>query len=450
MNTPDVPPQAEPLPFHLRGNYAPVTDEVTAFDLPVQGAIPRELRGRYVRNGPNPKTEQSPHWFLGDGMLHGVAVADGRATWYRNRWVRTRAFVEDAQWLGEGGSRDLTVGKANTHLIAHAGRLLALVETSFPMEVTPDLGTVGCVDFDGRLTTGMTAHPKICPRTGELHFFAYSFMPPFLTYHRADAGGRLVQSDVIDVPGPTMIHDFAITERHVVFMDLPLVFDLELAMAGTLPYRWSDDYGARVGIMARQGATPDVRWFDVTPCYVFHVLNAYDDEEGVVILDVVRYPKMWPLGSSGTSPGRLHRWRIDPGRGRASEQPLDDRAIEFPRCDERRVSLAHRYGYAVYTEHSVDDATGTSLIKYDLRAGTSVAHDFGPGRIPAEPVFVPASSAAGEDEGWVMAFVYDAAQGSSDFVILDAVDFTGKPVTTISLPQRVPFGFHGSWVPDVA
>jgi carotenoid cleavage dioxygenase len=181
---------------------------------------------------------------------------------------------------------------------------------------------------------------------------------------------------------------------------------------------------------------------------VFHVLNAYDDEEGVVILDVVRYPKMWPLGSSGTSPGRLHRWRIDPGRGRVSEQPLDDRAIEFPRCDERRVSLAHRYAYAVYTEQGADDATGTSLIKYDLRAGTSVAHDFGPGRIPAEPVFVPASSAAGEDEGWVMAYVYDAARGRSDFVILNAVEFTGKPVATISLPQRVPFGFHGSWIPD--
>src|SRR6266446_3055558 len=244
MSTSEVLPQAEPLPFHLRGNYAPVANEVTAFDLSVQGAIPRELRGRYVRNGPNPKTGQSPHWFQGDGMLHGLALADGRARWYRNRWVRTRAFVDDARWLGEDGTRDLTVGKANTHIIAHAGRLLALVETSFPTEVTRDLETVGCVDFDGRLTMGMTAHPKICPRTGELHFFAYSFMPPFLTYHRADAGGRLVQSEAIHVPGPTMIHDFALTERHVVFMDLPLVFDLELAMAGSLPYRWSDYYDA--------------------------------------------------------------------------------------------------------------------------------------------------------------------------------------------------------------
>jgi carotenoid cleavage dioxygenase-like enzyme len=450
MSTPDVATLAEPVPFHLRGNYAPVPREVTAFELRVHGAIPRELSGLYVRNGPNPKAGPSPHWFLGDGMLHGVALVDGRAAWYRNRWVRTRAFVEDARWLGEDGTRDLTVGKANTHVIAHAGRLLALVETSLPTEVTKELDTIGCFDFGGRLTTGMTAHPKVCPRTGELHFFAYSFMPPFLTYHRADADGRLVQSADIDVPGPTMIHDFAITERHVLFMDLPFVFDLELAMAGTpMPYRWSDDYGARVGIMARPPAKAEVRWLDVAPCYVFHVLNAYDDADGTVVLDVARYPKMWPLGSSGTSPARLHRWRIDPGRGRVSEQPLDDRAIEFPRCDERRIGLPNRYGYAVYTEHAADDATGTSLIKYDLRAGTADAHDFGPGRIPTEPVFVPASSAASEDEGWVLAYVYDAAREGSDFVILDARDFTGQPVATVSLPQRVPFGFHGSWIPDV-
>src|SRR5262245_8097454 len=136
----------ETLPFHLRGNYAPVPDEVTAFDLSVQGAIPRELRGRYVRNGPNPKTGTSPHWFLGDGMLHGVELRDGRASWYRNRWVRTRAFVEDAPWLRPDYTRDITVGRANTHVVAHAGRILALVETSLPTEVTPELETIGCFD----------------------------------------------------------------------------------------------------------------------------------------------------------------------------------------------------------------------------------------------------------------------------------------------------------------
>jgi carotenoid cleavage dioxygenase len=436
------------LPFHLRGNFAPVREEVTALDLPVAGTIPRVLRGRYIRNGPNPKTGTSHHWFAGDGMLHGVALRDGRAVWYRNRWVRTRRFVEDAKMLREDYTKDITVGLANTHVIAHAGRLLALVETSLPTEVTRELDTVGCFDYGGRLTTGMTAHPRRCPRTGELHFFAYDHMAPFLTYHRADAAGRLVQSEVIEVPGPTMIHDFAITDRHVVFMDLPLVFDVELALAGRMPYRWSDDYGARLGVMPRGGGHADVRWHEVAPCYVFHPFNAYEDAQGGIVMDVVRYAELWRHDTAGAAPASLHRWRIDPAAGRVSEQPLDDRAIEFPRFDERRTGAPYRYGYAVSTEQGVDHGMGTAVIKYDLRSGASAIHDFGAGRLPSEPVFVPASPDAGEDEGWLITYVYDAARDGSDLVIVEAGDVTGKPVATIALPRRVPFGFHGSWIPD--
>jgi carotenoid cleavage dioxygenase-like enzyme len=429
------------LPFHLQGNFAPVEREVTAFDLPIQGAVPAALRGTYVRNGPNPKRGTSPHWFLGDGMLHGVALRDGRARWYRNRYVRTRTFVEDAPTVG-----DITAGVANTHVIEHAGRVLALVETSLPTEVTRELETVGCFDYGGRLTTGMTAHPKRCPRTGELHFFGYSFAPPFLTYHRADASGQLVQSEIIDVPGPTMIHDFGITERHVVFMDLPIVFDMELAMAGTMPYRWSDDYGARLGVMPRGGGNADVRWVDVAPCYVFHPLNAYEDERGAVVMDVVRYPELWRAGSSARVTASLHRWRVDVAAGKVSEGPLDDRPVEFPRFDERLTGLAHRFGYAV--ERGGDRGAETALLKYDLRGGVTTVHDFGAGRAPGEPVFVPASPTAAENEGWLLTYVYDAARDTSDLVILDAEDFSGKPVATIALPQRVPFGFHGSWLPE--
>jgi carotenoid cleavage dioxygenase len=380
-------------------------------------------------------------------MLHGVELRDGRAAWYRNRWVRTRAFVEDAPARSPEGVRDLTVARANTHVVAHAGRILALVESSFPTEVTPELDTVGPFDFGGRLATAMTAHPKICARTGELHFFGYGYMPPFLVYHRADAAGRLVQSETIEVPGPTMMHDFAITEHHVVFMDLPLVFDLELALAGTMPYRWSDEYGARLGVMPRGGHAADVRWHEVAPCYVFHPLNAFE-EGGALVLDVARYPELWRPGAPRLNRATLHRWRIGLAGGGVREQQLDDRAIEFPRCDDRLAGLAHRYGYAVDTERGADDSTGTALVKYDLVSGGATAHDFGPGRVPGEGVFVPAGPAAGEDEGWVLAYVYDAARDGSDLVILDAAAFADKPVATIALPQRVPFGFHGSWIPE--
>jgi carotenoid cleavage dioxygenase-like enzyme len=436
-------------PFYLQGNFAPVTDEVTAHDLPVDGAIPPGLRGLYLRNGPNQKSGDPGHWFLGDGMVHGVRLEAGKARWYRNRWVRTRAFEEGAELVGEDGSVDHSVAKANTNVIGHAGRIFALVESSFPTELTPELGTIGICDFDGRLTTSMTAHPKLCPDTGELHFFGYRFVPPYLTYHRLDAAGRLVQSEEIQVPGPTMIHDFAIAGRWIVFMDLPIVFDIERAIGRQgFPYQWSDDYGARLGLMPRGGGAADVRWFEIAPCYVFHPFNAYE-EGNEVVLEVARYAHLWRGGPDSFEPAFAHRWRIDLGAGRVREEPLDDRPIEFPRVDDRRGGHRHRYGYAVSNVADVGKSP-SHLIKYDFARGASAAHDFGAGRFPGEGVFVAAPDGAGEDEGFVLLYVYDQARSASDLVILDASNFTRAPVATVHLPQRVPFGFHGNWIPDAA
>jgi len=435
--------------FYLEGNFAPVQDEATAFDLPVDGAIPSALEGRYLRNGPNPAAGDPGHWFFGEGMLHGVELQGGRATWYRNRYVRTPSFEAGRRLVADNGMLDLDADVANTHVVAHGGRILALVENRAPTEVTRELDTVGTFDFGGRLTTAMTAHPKRCPVTGELHFFGYGFFPPLLTYHRADAAGNLVQSEEITVPGPTMIHDFAITEHSVVFMDLPVVFDPSLIMSKTMPYRWSDDYGARLGVMPRGAGNADVHWFDIEPCFVFHVLNAAEPQPGRLEIDVARYPHLWRDGQDAFEPTTLHRWTVDVAAGTVKEETLDDRSVEFPRVDERRVGLPARFGYGVQTRPGRDGfAMETSLVKYDLASGSTEAHHFGPGRTPGEGVFVPASDGAGEDDGYVMAYVYDAARDGSDLVILDASDFSASPVATVALPQRVPFGFHGSWVPN--
>jgi carotenoid cleavage dioxygenase len=397
-----------------------------------------------LRNGPNPKSGTSGHWFFGDGMVHGVCLRDGRALWYRNRWVRTSTFTDGVQAIHPDGTRDLKAGVANTHVMAHAGKIFALVESSLPTELTRELDTIGPYDFDGKLHTAMTAHPKICAATGELHFFGYDWMQPWLVYHRANAAGELVQSEIIEVPGPTMMHDFAITDRHVIFMDLPIVFDLERAMQGTMPYRWSDDYGARVGIMPRGGKSADVRWFEVEPCYVFHPFNAFA-EGATITVDVARYPHLWRDSPGSFDPARAHRWTFDLANGSVRETPLDDRAIEFPRIDERRTGIAARYGYAAQSGSSVAHDQ-TALVKYDLETGKCETHEFGPGYATSEAVFVSAGPSAGEDEGWVLAYVYDAARDSSDLVVLDARDFAGKPRAVVALPQRVPMGFHGSWV----
>jgi carotenoid cleavage dioxygenase len=436
--------------FYLRGNFAPVADELGAIDLLVEGALPPELHGRYLRNGPNPPPGREPsHWFAGDGMLHGVRIEDGRAEWYRCRWVETKALETGDDFVKEDGSVDRSVAVANTHVVCHAGRILALVETSLPTEVTPELDTLGTYDFAGRLTTAMTAHPKRCATTGELLFFGYSFLPPYLTYHRATAAGELVQSEDIDVPGPTMIHDFNITANHVVWMDLPIVFDLELETQGRFPYVWSDDYGARLGVMPRTGGSADVRWIDIQPCYVFHPANAYEDESGAITVDVARYPELWrgaPEGFDHTA--SLWRWTIDTAAGSVHEKQLDDQPAEFPRIDPRRVGLAHRYAWLASPDPSANDGCGPSILKHDARSDRVEHHVLRASQSPGEPVFVPASSGSGEDEGWVLSYIYDSATDGSELLVLDAHDWGAAPVARVRLPRRVPFGFHGSWVDD--
>jgi carotenoid cleavage dioxygenase-like enzyme len=427
---------------HAGSFYAPVEAEVEAFDLPVTGAIPPQLAGRFVRNGPNARGG-NPHPFMAEGMLHGIRLENGAARWYRNRWVRTNSFETGAPYVRANGTLDLTAGSANTNAIAHGGKLFALVESSFPYEIRCELGTVGAYDFGGKLTTPFTAHPKRCPRTGELHAFGMSMMPPGLTYHRIDAAGTLVESRPIPVRGVTMMHDFALTDRHVIFMDLPVVFDLTRAASGEMPFAWSDTYGARLGVLRRDDPSAEVRWSDIEPCYAFHVLNAYDDGD-MIVVDVVRYPELWRSSARRFDRAALHRWTIDLTAQRVGETPLDDTAIEFPRADERRLGSAYRFGYAA----EFYDEERAGIRKYDLTTATSARHDFGAGRFTGEPVFVAGADDAGEDAGWLMTFVYDAARDASDFVILDASDLNRPPVATITLPQRVPSGFHGNWIDD--
>lgn len=437
-------------PTYLQGSMAPVPDEIEAFDLPVTGTLPPELTGRYFRNGPNPRIgEDRGHWFAGHGMLHGIRLADGRAQWYRNRWVRTGNFA-GRPLMRPDGSRDLAVVNANTHVIRHADRTLALVESGLPYQVDEDLNTIGPCDFDGALTTPMTAHPKQDPETGELHFFGYSPRAPFLTYHRLSPEGALVETRPIQVPGPTMMHDFAITRHHVVWLDLPVVFTPDSSQG--LSVRFDDGYGARIGVMPHGG---EVTWFDIDPCYVFHVGNASEDAAGRIVLDAARYSRsafhaVWNNIGGGDPEQRsdkavsqlgakMHRWILDPAHGSVREQGIDDRPVEFPTINNSHVGRPNRYLYAR------DD---TSVVKYDLHTGATISHQWTNGRTPGEAYFVPVDGAAAEDEGWLLTIDGDQAGTGSQLIVLDATDLAAGPVATVTLPRRVPDGFHGSWLAD--
>jgi carotenoid cleavage dioxygenase len=458
--------QGPDAPWHVTGSRRPVHDEVTITELEVRGSIPPELSGRYVRNTANPRTGYTEHWFLGDGMLHGMEIANGRANWYRNRYVRTPMFEHpgaDRTALSldmETLTMNHNVSAANTHVIGHGGKVLALEEGAYPYEVTPQLDTVGPWTFDGRLTGPFTAHPKFCPDTGEMLAFGYAQFPPYLTYYRVDANGELVQSTEITVNGPTMMHDFAASRHHVVFMDLPMIFDLDLAMQGGMPIRWSDDYPARFGVMPREGSDADVQWFDIDPCYVFHTMNAYDDGDEVVMYGC-RIEELWRDSAEMTvadaDPGAgpvLTEWRLDRSTGRATETRLDDVGSEFPRIPNPLAGHRSRYGYTIGMGGAQgSEALAGSLHKYDFGStGTGTAskdvHHFPAGHEPGEAVFVPADGAGNEDDGYMMTYVYQPETDTSYLAILDASNFAADPIAEIHVPRRIVAGFHTSWIPD--
>lgn len=446
-------PVAPDAPWWLRGDFAPVTKEVETHDLVVRGRIPKDLSGLYVRNGSNPLTGRSPHWFLGDGMVHGVLLANGGAAWYRNRYVQT-SLLAAGGGLTAAGAPGGAAGLSNVSLVHHAGKLLSLGEVGLPYEVSPrDLSTVGVYDFAGALTGNMTAHPKIDPATGYLHFFGYEFTAPYLRYHVADASGALVSTQPVDVKASTMIHDFAITERDVVFWECPVLFDMQLALkmvsdpsSKVMPFVWKPEYGARVGVMPLGGPTSAIRWVELDePCYVFHGVNAYRDGENVVI-DVCRMPKVFDGPALGPPP-RLHRWTVDTSGPSLSlrDDVVSDTIGDLPSIDRRRAGRPYRYGYRVEVRRAAGTVDLGGVLRHDTRTGREQRWDPGQARSSGEWFFVP--SGDGEGEGYLLAFVYDRRDDTSELVILDAGDVTAGPLASVALPQRVPYGFHAAWVP---
>jgi carotenoid cleavage dioxygenase len=441
-------------PF-IHGEFAPVIAEETRFDLSIEGDLPIELSGRYLRNGPNPIgaiDEERHHWFLGHGMVHGVRLNDGRAEWYRNRYVRS-SDVSDL--LGEShvpnpwASSHVTAS-ANTNVIAFAGKTLALIEAGFPpIELSEELETLSISNLGGTLDGSFSAHPKLDPLTGELHVMTYHWeRGNSAQYVVVGRDGRVRKTLDIPLPGGPMIHDTAITARFVVVFDLPCVFNLDAAIEGArFPYLWDPNYKARVGLLPREGDASEIQWCEVDSCYVFHPMNAYDRADGSVVLDVVRHPSMFDVERRGPLEGApvLERWVISPETGKCAAERLDDRAIEFPRVNESLIGAEYRFGYGSALKEQFRQG---GVVKYDLLNGTSEVRDEGDGFGFGEAVFVAREGATDEDDGWLMGFRLNKAEGKSDLVVLNAQDIAGDPVAVVHLPARIPAGFHGNWCPD--
>ena len=432
------------IPFWMQGNFAPVSEEVTSDTLKVTGEIPKDLNGRYFRNGANPRVTTSSDWFLGEGMVHGVRIENGKALWYKNRYIQTPLLKEDVI------TRELTSipgnSLANTHIVAHADKVFALQEMHAPIELTKELDTVGPYNFGGKLGKNMTAHPKICPKTGEMLFFGYGVMPPFLTYYRVSASGEMVQSEIIDVKAATMVHDFVVTENYVIFLDLPMLWDMKKFLQPGIPVSYDESYGARLGVMPRNGKSDDVKWIEIDPCYIYHTMNAYEYMDEIVFFapKLVGYTS---VGMANPPIPKLNQWVINLKSGTVKETQIDDLGVDFPQVPPSHVGQPVRYGYTAEFETS-----GVPWIlgyhKYDLVSGERKGHILENGRTGSEASFIPTENATSEDDGYLMSFVHDPEDNKSELVILNAKNIEDEPLCRIHLPVRVPAGFHGSWIAD--
>jgi len=449
-----LPAPDGPNPF-LTGLHAPMTEEVSIEDLPVTGSIPPALDGWYLRIGPNPiaADPKNYRWFLGDGMVHGLRIERGRARWYRNRWIRSTEITSALAEPRTPGPRHAEPDTVNTNVIGFAGRIWALVEAgSTPVLLDDTLGTLAYDDFGGTLRGAFSAHPHLDPLTGELHAITYNPRDPMLIHHVVvTPDGRVRREEPVRVNRGPMIHDCAITARFAVILDLPVTFSMGALVAGEpFPFRWNPSHPARVGLLPREAAGSEVIWCDVDPCYVFHVANAYDTENGDVILDVVAYDRMFAEASLGPDAprGAFERWTIGPSERRVRRAVIDNHQQDFPRIDERGCGRPYRYAYAMALPETREPGfiAANSLLKHDLQTGGRHVHDFGAYRYPGEFVFAPAHAAAGEDEGWLIGLVINETDQTTDLEIIDARDFAGSPCARVHIPLRIPPGFHGNWL----
>lgn len=456
---------------YLQGAYEPVAKETTALDLPVVGEIPKDLFGCFYRNGPNPA--QAPeglhHWFDGDGMVHAIYFENGKAE-YRNRFVRSADNVADLNGgCGAGGvmlpstradptsTRGDKVYKdtANTDVVLHNGSLMALWYISGdPVRMDPrTLETLGAETFGGKLPRHISAHSKIDPRTGEFVFFDYSLYEPWMTFGTVSANNELTHFERVELPGPRLPHDMGLTENYIILHDLPVVF----TDSGLRKSQWNihfADQPARFGVVPRRGRGDQIRWFETDSCYIYHVINSWEDGDEVVMTACMMTPNGYPLNPEyGPYAAMVNvmalnavpvEWRMNMRTGEVKKRQLDDRIGEFPAINQDYVGQTSKWSYHVAMSKT-ELQRFKGLIKYDLTSGAARTYDFEPQMFGSEPAFAPRIDAKDEDDGYVIVFATDENTGRSEVQVIDSRNFEAGPVARVMLPTRVPAGFHGTW-----
>ncbi|HJK94896.1 MAG TPA: carotenoid oxygenase family protein [Polyangiaceae bacterium LLY-WYZ-15_(1-7)] len=456
-------------PPYLEGSFAPTDAEHDAALTVLEGEVPADLAGAYVRNGPNPRFAPMGrhHWFDGDGMLHAVRFRDGEAR-YRSRYVRTDDFEAEGE-AGEALFRGLLepakenpTGRykdsGNTDVLPFGGELLTLhymAGKAWRVD-RESLETRGALAWPGKLS----AHAKVDPRTGELLFFDYGPKAPFLTWGtlRPDGTHQVVD---LGLEAPTFPHDMAFTERFAILMEPPVTLSLEHARR----WRWGvvEDLERPFRFHLSPRAGGEARTFEAAGCYLYHVCDAWeerDEEGGSVVLVGFRCPRLFPEPDPADGPYRvmmanlrlratLHRWRFDLRTGACAEEPLDDLNAEFPTVDDRRMGQGARFAYAVTIPTDRRRVRFDGLVKHDLRTGARRGvFAWGENRFGSEAPFAPRVGSTGDDDGYLVSFVHEEGAATSEVVVLHAE--TMELACRLAVPHRVPLGFHACWAGDPA
>ena len=460
---------------YLNGAWTPLMEEVDATDLEViEGAIPDDIDGIYLRNTENQIHQPlgRHHPFDGDGMIHQISFQNGKAN-YRNRFVKTRCFdaeqsAEQSLWGGlmDGPGTSLRPGfgahgslkdSSSTDIVVHAGKAISTFYQCGegyvlnPETLEPE-GLAPWVPIDG-----ISAHPRVDENTGEMMFFNYSKFAPYMHYGVVDKDHKLVHYVPIELPGPRLPHDMTFSENWSILNDLPVFWDEELLKRDIHAVRFHKDMPSRFALIPRHGDPSEIRWFEATPTYVLHWLNAYEEGDEVIMDGYFQEdPSPPPIAEAGehghlmayldehSFKSRLHRWRFNLKDGTTTEERLDDRIVEFGMINQQYSGRKYRYVYSTFAKPGWFLFCG--FIKHDLETGESETVTLDDGRYASEAPFAPRVNSQSEDDGYLVSFIMDENSGTSECILIDAKNFEAGPVCRIKLPHKICSGTHSTWV----
>ena len=456
---------------YLQGNYAPVTEErdLDEAQLRVEGTVPARLLGAYMRDGANVAYQPNHYVYPldGDGMVHAVYFKGGHVQ-YKNRWVQTSHLKTERKFnrtiygsvgkllpvpqevIDAGGEPSPIRNTANTNIIYHGDKLLAMWEGGFPHLLNADLSTVGLYDYEGALRPGdaLTAHPKVCPTTGQLVTCTQRWDSPNYWVQIFDARGKHMQTIPVEFARKGIIHDLQITDNYVVIFYAPAFHSVEKAMKGENPFLWEPELGTKIIAIPRSGKGQNTV-FETEAFFSWHYCNGFE-RSGKLIIDYVRIKSIPFAQDQGTGaekqPRRMNRMTLDLATRQVSNEEISDVFCEFSRVDERRMGKSYRYGFAASSNREWGDAHGYNCTgRFDFNTGETSLWEYGPEANAGEPVYVANPDSDREEDGWLMCFVHNPGEGAF-LSVLSAGDFTRGPVCKVHIPGRVPNGFHANWM----